>query len=453
MNLLNRANVSKGQGYRLHLNTGTFLDYTNGALERGVGGHLYMNGGINWVPAVVGRPQRYKSTVTNMLIARIIERYPDSVGITFDTEENGAGDPQYFNRFTKTDISDRIVTYTVVDHDMDTFWEEFKRIVEEKAKHINDYKIELPFLDPKTGKPRIGIIPTIFSIDSLSRLASTRDEEDAKKYTISDSKNNMSDMVDGRKKARMLKLLPMYCARYGVHMFLTAHVSNNNNPDPHAPKIRDLDFMGNNDKVKSVSNQFNFAVTMQLSNNALTKLFPKDKKTTSLYPYKGYDDPTELQRVESLAVRCKGGTGSGTVTPWVISQPQGYLHGLTQYDYLRCNKYAALKGDKVNHRLALLPDVALKRQNIREKVEESYELERGLELAAQYEFIRNNWSQASFPEGTKPFTKTTEEFCEALSKSEKISVSDALNSRGYWTYGDNPREYLSVFDIVERIEL
>lgn len=453
MNLLEQANVQQGQGFRLYLNTGTLLDFATGSLERGVGDHWYMNGGVNWMPAVIGRPQRYKSTVVNMLIARILERYPDSVAITLDTEENGASSPEYFNRFTNTDISNRVVTYTVVDHDMDSFFEEFKRIADDKAKHINDYKIELPFINPRTGKPRIGIIPTIFSVDSLSRLASTREEEDAKKYDISNSKLNMSDMVDGRKKSRMLKLMPMYCARYGINVFFTGHIGNDNNPDPYSPKIRDLDFLGNNDKVKNVSSQFNAAVTMQLMNNALTKLFDKNNKKESLYPLEGFSDPTELQRVETLISRSKGGTGSGTVVPWVISQPQGYLHGTTMYDYLRCNKYAGLQGGQVNNRLPLLPDVSLKRQNIREKTRDNYELERALEIASQYEFIRNNWPKPSYPESTGPFTKTTEELCEEIVKSEKVVVSDVLNSRGYWTYGKNDREYLSIFDIVERLGL
>jgi hypothetical protein len=134
----------------------------------------------------------------------------------------------------------------------------------------------------------------------------------------------------------------------------------------------------------------------------------------------------------------------------VFSQTHGLRNSLSNYHYLRRQKYFGLVGSNANHRAALYPEVNLTRNTFRDKAQDDPELRRAIELIVHYHYIKMNWSLPQ--EVLALFNDTPEELFEKMQKSGSAKTDEILASRSYWTIKDDGRPYMSILDVLELLQ-
>ena len=154
----------------------------------------------------------------------------------------------------------------------------------------------------------------------------------------------------------------------------------------------------------------------------------------------------EVNRVDTAMVRCKN-NAAGNQLPFILSQYQGILNSVTNFNYLRDHKdYGLIPSGNRGFAPLLMKDKVVGRKNLRETSDADYKLRRALELIAQLCFIQNCWSTWNLPEYVR---MPVEHFAELLDKSEKCSVDRVLNSTGVWSTSKQERERMTLMDILQ----
>lgn len=459
-----------------YLNTGTHLDLATGSFVPGIDGATILNGGLAMTNGTMGKPQTFKSTLTVGCCVQALVRCPGSEMFFDDTEFSQQkkrlvrmhdlylDDPERRLALQEqlgvdkdgNDIESDAVRLRITNPNgmsAEEYFDKIKELADYKIKNRKHLEVEIPLLDPKTGKPQRMLIPTFAGYDSWSKAASRASEETLEKHSASSSDTNTVFMKDGRVKSLIMRQIPALSARAGLYWFLTAHVGDKIEMNAFAPPSKDLQFMKQGEKAKGVGADFLF-----LASNLLEVRSPKlltDGNKECEYPLPtGATSPTEMNQITAILTRCKNNGAGAQINP-VLSQTNGLEPGLSNYDYLKENDYFGLVGSKVMHRPALHPDMVLSRTQAMGKLRD-YKTARAIEILAQLCYIQNNWTLRDMP---VPFNITPQALFEALDKSS-YAISDILNSRGWWTYhwdglaADDPirpmleRPYLSLWDIL-----
>ena len=430
-----------------YLNTGTLLDIALGQYERGIDGQWYLNGGLAPITGVCGRAGNYKSTIVDSIIAQILLRYSAIEVWKHDTEQNTFTLTRFDKMASPVVISERIRLTNAADMTLPEFMERLKEICAHKVKNKKDYTIETPFIDPETGKARIIWIPTLVDIDSFTCLRPLQEEVNMTKIDVEDGAHNMSDMFDGKIKRKLMFEFSRWAAKYGVFFIMTAHVDDTPNIDPRNPAQKQLQFLKQSDRIKGVGSQFEFLTNVLLQGTAPTPLLDSQKGPE--YP-NGNTMNVDVNEVYVKILRCKT-NATGTIVPLVMSQNLGILANLTNYHFLKNQgDFGFIK--KGHNRYSLLSsDVMLHRNSIIETLKDNYEVSRSLEILAQLKWISIYWNVRNQP---VDIPETAEAFVDKIVSSNSTTISDILNSRGYWTFDKNdPRPYMSLFDILEMISV
>ena len=377
-----------------YINTGTIFDMSTGKFRKGIHNSQVLDGGISSCMGICGRAQTYKSGIAGSLLANAMLVHPQADAFIFDSENTISGAERY-DDFTpiNSPIHERIAFYNSTTTNLSDFYELIKEIAELKLTHAKDYLVETPFIDV-TGKPHKTWIPTFVLIDSFSRA--------------------------------------------------TAHVGDKMDLDPYAPSPKQLQYMKNNDRMKNVGSNFEFLTTALLQTNKATVL--QDSNKHCLYPSASSTD-SEINQVDTTLVRCKNNS-AGAQIPYVLSQNQGILKDVTNFQTLRnCKNFGmTVKGNNQSFSPILLPEVNITRNNVREIVDNSYRTARAIELTTQLCFIQNFWSTYRMPE----YIHTPiEKFAEMLTHNEKMSIDRVLESTGVWSTSKQERERLSILDVLE----
>lgn len=442
MSILKKFEI-KESSFIPYFNTGTPLDIANGKYVPGQDGHMVLNGGLPQTMALAGRQERFKSTETMSLIMNILGRYKDAEAIVYDTESSlqkdrllSMGDRPIENG------NERLQLISQTDYFTEDFVALIKKVADEKRKNAKDYTVETPLFDPVTHQPVRMMIPTFVVIDSWSKMRSKAVAETLDKVSSSDSGTNMVNMTEGNIKTKVMGQLPYIAGSAGIYFVFTAHIGENYVLDPYAPKPKSLQHMKASDKFKNVGSDFSFLISTLLEARD-ARVIQTDKKEC-FYP-DTFTSDTEYSRVGNVVCRCKN-NGSGPQFSLVISQGRGVDTPLTNYDYLRTNKFYGLDGNHINHKPMIYPDVTLSRTTISKKVVDDKRLRRALEILSQLCQIQNSWSLRDMP---VPFDIKPETLADKLSNMSSYSVTDILDSRGHWTYDKkDPEPYLSLFDIL-----
>jgi hypothetical protein len=442
MGILSALNVSTSV-FTPYLNTGTQFDLATGKFVPGKS-NMILNGGLSRVNGIVGRPQRYKSTEALSLAVRAAARYEGSELLIHDSEFSIAGKSRIVDMCDTTIDPDVIALWDNSTHDTSSLFTFIKRLVEHKVKNKKDYIVETPFIDNKTLKPRTMFVPTIFVIDSISKLNSLKEEELYDKHQLGDSKLNTVYMNDGNMKTQMMRQIPALAAKGGIYFIITAHIGNKFDLDPYSKSPKDLQYMKANDSIKNAGSQFTFLTSTLLEARGIKVLQDSDKNCQ--YP-ESFSVANELNLVDTIVCRCKN-NASGPIVHPIISQYQGILSGLSNFHYLKKNKMFGLGGNNVTQTCDLLPNIPLTRKSVRAKLSENYELDRAIELLGQLCYIQNEWSTFGLSDSLNIKPK---EFVNGVLKGGNV-ISDILNSRGYWTYNKKEkRQYMSILDVVDLI--
>lgn len=445
------------------LNTGTMMDVATGSYIPGWDGTAILNGGLSHTNATVGRSQMFKSTTAIAAAVNAYARYPGAEFGLNDTEKAqeekrilAMADVEIppMNEFRLTDAT---------EYDAESFFDTFSAMAQHKIKNRKDFMVELPHIDPRTGKPMMMMIPTIIGIDSWSALSVRIVEEmlspDLKigpngevlgKGSISGSEGNTWAMRDGLIKKKMIREMNRLASQAGIYMFFTLHVGDKIEMNPYAPSPKTLQHMKASDKPKGAGGDFMFLMSNLLDCRSVKTLQGDDKQC--LFPTKdGFTAPMDLNQVTQIVSRCKG-NASGNQVSMVVSQSDGVLPALSNYMYLRDNKYWGMDGNPIRHSPVLMPEETLQRTTINDKLRNDYKLRRAVELLSQLCYIQNSWTLRNAP---VPFHMDPKVFADKL-HSSAYPVDDILESRGWWTYKYdgyiNPREYLSLYDALAIID-
>lgn len=427
-----------------YINTGTILDLATGAFKPGINGWV-LNGGLSQCTGISGRASTYKSGMAGSLLARAMNIYTDAEAIVYETEGTVPDSTRYDN-FVPSDkpVSDRIVFKNTTDYSLTEFYNDFVKLVEDKLTHKKDYYVESPFKDPRTNKPFMCWKPTFILIDSFSRAKSNKSDDQIANNNIDASSVNNYYLNDGNIKTRIMEDLPARASKAGIYVIMTAHVGDKMDLDPYRPSQKQLQYMKNSDVMKNVGSKFEFLTTCLIQTLKATVMQTNDKKC--LYPFENKSSDVEVNCVDTMMVRCKNNAG-GYMVPFMLSQYQGLLDTVTNFQFLRDNKNFGMNVQGNNQRFnsILLPDTTITRTNIRQ-LSYDYKLNRSLELIAQLCFIQKLWGTFFLPDWvhTPP-----EKLAEALTKSEKLSVDRILNSTGNWTFGKQERERLTILDVLD----
>jgi hypothetical protein len=460
-NLAALADMENTQ-YRPYINTGGPIDIINGKFVPAVSGGHALSGGCGISTAVIGGPNTFKSTLMNGSMINGMARFPESEGLLYDSEF-GASDSSRLARFSDrfldepekraAHIESLESRLTILDptsdkaETLDAFFDEMKRIRDEKIAHAKDWEIETEILDPTTMKPYRMLLPTFIGIDSWTeskvRQLSVRDEEHTGDTEMSSQR--MIHMEEGWQKSRLMRQLPAICAKGGIYSFISGHMGKKQSLDGR-PVKKDMTHMGQDETTKAMGPKFNFLMSSIFKIDNAVKLTQKDDHRASEYPSEGNVAGTELQKLMITLVRCKNAP-SGAQTQAVASQRFGIIPGLSHYDYLRSNKYFGL-GAPNKVRNPILGDMNLGRTKIFDAVLD-YKVARAMELTYQLYVIQSTWTLMGQP---VDYSISIEKFAELLlGGSTGYAADDILHSRGWWTYtgAKEERSYLTLPDILQ----
>lgn len=426
-----------------YMNTGTLFDLYTGVFKQGTEGKWVLDGGLSQCLGIMGRGQTYKSGLAGSLLANAMVTNPTAEAYVYETEGTVADEHRYDQFVAKdTPVSDRIVFKNTTTGSLTDFYEDFNNIVKDKIEHKKDYLVESPFLDPKTGKPFRTWVPTFVLVDSFSKASVTKGDEALTENAIDDSALNTLYMLNGNAKTKIMSDLPSKAMRAGIYCIMTAHVGDKIDLG-YMPTPKQMQYMKQSDKLKNVGSNFTFLTTALIQTLKATVMQNSTKGCE--YPTR-FSTDVEVNYVETAMVRCKN-NASGTQLPFVVSQYQGILNAVTNFEFLRNHKNFGLnvKGNNQFFSPVIASDKSVSKNNIRETTDIDYELRRALELIAQLCFVQNMWNTWNLPEYVNMNIDT---FVELLSKSEKCGISRVLNSTGVWSTAPQERERLTLMDVL-----
>lgn len=430
-------------------NTNSLYDFLIGMFIRGMDGKQYIDGGINRsINGATGRKHTFKSTFMLAMMLRATYYFSKRCEIVLiDDEESVARDGDRVYKVGGVPISkDQFTPYSGADITVSQAFDALLDICNSKKEHEKEYLTKIPLLDPNTGKNAEVFVPTFYSVDTISNLRDTSEEEMLKTgSSMDDGKANTIFMKPGRNKTVFTTALNAKCSEMGIYAFWCAHEGEVNEMGSVTPKPKQLGYMRQGYKIKGTGSKFDELTIPLIEVVSAKKLMGSDNAS----PLYGEPGTTENDQFEIIVQVLRGKlNASGISCPFVMSQSKGFLNDLTNYHFLRSNNYYGLVGNKQNHKNALLPDINITRNNIQENFDKNPQLRRAMEILAQLLFLQTKWNIEKIPCGFD-INMTPEEMYKLM--TEKKLTDRILNSRGYWCADDGAepdKEYLSVPDII-----
>lgn len=435
---------------KIAVNIGCLFDYVSCTFHTGPKGEIITNGGIaKGLYAVVGVANSYKSLIVSFLSNSMTNHISASVpcdSYLHDTEGNvgldrlnSLGRPF---KYLKQPIIDTD-TLTVSDA-MSVSGEDYiKALVEFTDAKAKEDKVDfVPFKNTKEH------IPTPLTLDSFSEFKSSV----SIKNLIGNVKEDEGQtilMQAGLFKTKFLNFVMSILNSSNNTMFTTAHVGEKidmdtgfmakfNKPTKKLAFIKDKDF------IKGVPNLFYFLTNQLWITSSPKTLIHRDSKEPH-YPTKDSNkQTTDLNRVVLTAMRNKLGP-SGVEIPLIISQSEGVLPALTEFDYIKEHKFGFI-GNNINYALAILPEVKLSRKTSRPKIDSDPKLRRAIQITADLLQLMIHHTQYT----VSGLWLSPEDLYEAI-KSKGYDWDRLLDTRSWWTvdqYNKDLPNYLHTIDLL-----
>jgi len=438
------------------LPTGSIMDVVTGCYLPGMDGSHILNGGISPMHSNQGRPQTYKSTDIVHKFVNAWIRIPGSDLIIYDSETTLNMNRILLMADFPVPQNNLFELHSKATMSPDDFLDRLVIMGEHKRKHKKDYLVETPFIDPKTGKNILMLLPTFVLIDSFSNMqfsqmtdmlvpdAKLVDGEVDSKESISDSKKNTVYMKDGLSKKKFLNVTSDLAVTSGMYFGMVAHIGNKiNMENQHGPTPKIMQHMKQVDSPKGVTNDFLFLNQNLFNCNPAEALYDANKE--SQYPSaRNMTGSIDYNLIKQTVVKCKNNASGGSIAQ-VASQTFGVDNGLTYYHYLKTAKRGGLKGNDQNHAISLVPDKNLRRTTVNDILNLEPKMYRAIEIVGQLVYIQLNWTMRDLP---VPFDIHPDKLYEELLKSN-YAIDDILATRGWWTYDKtHPQYYMSLFDIL-----
>jgi len=452
ISLVNTKNVS----VRPLINIGCLFDIPTSSLIKGDKGETIYNGGVSPIFAIVGTGNTYKSTILHYFMLTAMDRMeatiPDeSILFTYDSENNLLINIDKINNmgsrleYIKGDlIKDGIWNihdksmYSADEWVKDQFYGEFIKAIEE-----NDKKITYTSFKALDGKSNVTNRPPNFlEIDSLTEFEPSSTMDVFKDKSL--DKTRMSNMEQGLFKSRLLRDLPTLSGKYNIYIGMTSHIGEKKDVSGNifSKPTKDLQFLKQNERIKGSTDKLLFLSTLLYKAYGTTIL---KNQSTGLPEFPKYENDTEsdLNLVKLVCVRNKTGP-SGFNIDVVVSQSEGVLPSLTEFYYIKNNKYG-IEGSNRSYYLTILPDVKLSRTTVRKLLDENYKLRRAVNITAELLQL------TLYKKILEPIVCTPKELYEDI-KNLGYDWDLLLNTRGWWTidqYSTKIKPYLSTVDLLK----
>lgn len=447
---------SKAPEFRICCNVGSMFDLPNATLLKGKWGNTFLNGGLWNSTAIVGPNNSYKSTISKHLLLSLMANYGYSTAITMDTEISGTGPARYnelarrFDGLKEYDYTtgDRWLYVTNAERYGDQFWSDVKEYLHSKVSKENKKAntFTTPFVD-SAGNYFKAVIPTMVEIDSLSQLNSKNVEERMDGLDAGDSKRNMEDMASAKAKSKIIRDVPVVTALSNSFFVTTAHVGEKKDLDPYSPSMPKFSLQKGNRTVKYVPETFLFNMnnvyeinTARPLQNATTKgaEFPR-------VPGEEFQGDKDLWELTLTILRGKGGS-TGLVFPLLCSQTEGLLPSLSDFYFLKQNKFG-FGGNDRNYYIELYPECSLSRTTVRSKIDSDPRLRRALRLQADLLLIElTHKTNVDFP---------AERICDPKTLYEDIKAkgydwNELLDTINEWRFRDEKQDKptLTIYDLL-----
>lgn len=432
------------------LNIGCLLDVVSGNYIIGKNGESILVGGLAPLTGIGGRGNTFKSTLAHFMMLSVLNRYHCSNALVYDTENSLQISRLYelaqamdFIGGVDLEAEKRLMVTDSTVYKGEELWSLTKQTLEAK---LNDKKTRLttPFVD-RDGTMMQHLLPTIFECDSFSQWSSSSVEK-IQEGDVGSSERNIESLRGSMAKNQLLMETPSLSGRTGAYMIFTAHMGDDLALDPYAPPAKKLTFLKNKVKFKNVPEKFTF-----LMNNCWycfhAEALVNQTTKAAEYPRDSDDNQkkgdTDLMRVSVMQLRGKSG-GTGLILEFVVSQAEGILRGLTEFNYIKIMNRYGLGGNDRNYYLELVPEISLSRTTVRSKIDESPKLQRALEITSEMCQI-----QYYMTELDDSFICSPKELYDDL-KAKGYDWDVLLDTRGYWVFEENkhPKNFLSTMDLL-----
>lgn len=448
------GNMIQSKEFNLLQNVGCLLDIPTGTYVKGASDEMILNGGVGNTTGVTGRAKTFKSTLAWHCELTIMDHCYSAEMNKHDTEQstsnlramNLAHNMPHIGGHNL--MKEGRLTLTKSDTTPGNVWfDNVKDIAEAKSKNPKMYKKLTPFVDAD-GNQIAEWYPTVFGLDSVSQFEVASTLKMMAENSVGDKDLNTMAMRAAMAKNQMIRQVPDLCTAHGLFMFLTAHIGDTIEMDPHSPTPKKLGFMQGKSKIKDVSEKFSFLMyNCWSAHNMPRKLLTKDG--TPQWPRGPEDDikgDTDLLLLSFMNLRGNSGP-SGLPIEFIASQKEGMLPGMSQFHYLRTFDGFGIAGNDRNYYLDLCPDVKLQRTNVRTKLEESPWLRRAMEVTADMCQMSKLWVQKD-----KELLMTPEDLWTKLKERGYDMEEIFLGTRNYWQFDEdaeqNPLKFASTLDLL-----
>lgn len=436
------------------LNIGAGFDIPTGSYRFGQHGESILNGGLSPFTAVVGKGNTFKTAIMMFMMGRVLERYQCSNAIHYDTECTFSQDRimSLMNHLGR-DIPAGWMTsgrLFLTDDSVTKGNQWFKQSVQEysalKAKDKGTIRT-LPMVD-NNGKLVPFHFPTVNGGDSMSEMKFDDLEKNYAKMEIGQGEMQTEAMRVSNAKRMLIEKIQGNANLGAMFVILTAHLGKELNMDG-KPKEKKTTFMKQDDKISKVPSQI-----LGLPNNVWeistgTPLL--DQKTKEwIYPKAGtrdIDTNGNPDLITLVAKNLRGKNGPSGV-PWefVMSQSEGLLPSLTEFNYVKnAGRYGFTGGpNDRSYSMALCPEISLQRTTVRGKIDETPELRRALEITMEMCQMRFLWHNRD-----PKYNMSPAELRAGLEK-KGYKWDQLLNTRGFWTFEEDkhPLNFLSTMDLL-----
>lgn len=436
---------------RPYLNLGCLLDIPTGRYHIGKNGEHILNGGLSFFTGIGGRGNMFKSVVAHFMVLRALARYWCSHANFYDTEMSLTLERLYQLALTMSEIADidlveagRLLLSDSTVISANDWFAAFRKYCKDKVAGGKSNVRTLPFID-KQGKNITCLKPSLFELDSFSMFIPDVADDIYDKNEIGDAKATTVDLRSAGAKNQMMMQLPNLTGSAHSYLVTTAHVGDKHELSQYDSAPKKLTFLKGKSVFKNVPEKFTF-----LTNNLWyclgIELLQNDTTKGPEYPANPEDDlkgDTDLQCLTIQNLRAKAGP-TGMPFQLVISQREGVLVGLTEFNYIKTFKYG-MGGHAQSYYLELVPDVAMRRTTVRSKIKESVKIQRALEITSEMCQMEN----LGFPQALG-YTCSPKELYDDL-KAKGYDWDTLLNTRGYWVFEEDkhPQPFLSTLDLLK----
>lgn len=388
-------------------NTGTILDISAGMWVDGIQGQAFLNGGFAPFWAIAALPNMFKSTIASFTCGAVLRAFPESTLHVHDTETTmvidrvermtrmAMGVASAYNRVPENLLNAGRMFFTrSVDYDGTELFELIKGFAKERKK--SEKKIQLELVHPGTGQPYEYYNPVLEFWDSFSGLKAENAEAMLAEGKVGHKDLNMLAMRVNSGKSQMVEQIPDLCASAAIYLLATAHVGQAYELDPRKPGVKTLKFLKGEVKLKRVPENFSFQTGNCYVVTGMSEMVNgtgKDKMPQ--YPYVPGDEDAQndLMLVKLTNMRGKFGI-SNVALPFVISQKDGLLPYMSNYEYLKeeAGKFGIVGNDR-NYALALTPDVKMQRTDIRLKFRENPRCVNAVRILMEMHWMFTYWTE------------------------------------------------------------